>query len=134
MTDDLAKRAVAAGWRWMPGTADTMGWRVIRADAESITWTVVLHGRCLERTTSLSPASALFGVTLPDLTDEATRGCLLALVRETHGDPNIAVAPTELTQNHSGVVAWGAFPTVGSPLAFGDTETEALVSALEVAR
>jgi hypothetical protein len=60
----LAKRAVACkGWRWLPGMADCWGGRVREGDG-------------LDRATAF-----------PDLTDPATLGCLLALVREARGEP-----------------------------------------------
>jgi hypothetical protein len=56
---ELARRAVTCrGWRWMPGMADCYGRRLREGD-----W--------------LDPAAEF-----PDLTDPATLGCLLALVRE----------------------------------------------------
>ena len=51
------------GWRWMPGMADLWGGRVREGDG-------------IDRIQAL-----------PDLTDPATLGCLLALVRDAWGDP-----------------------------------------------
>jgi len=71
MTDEmisLARRAVACrGWRWMPGMILTSGLR-LRYEAHAF-----------------SPDE------IPDLTDPATLGCLLALVREAMGDQHICV-------------------------------------------
>lgn len=66
MTEEIiaiGRRAVACkGWRWMPGMADLWGGRMREGDGIDR-----LHA-------------------LPDLTDAATLGCLLALVREAWGD------------------------------------------------
>lgn len=62
----------------------------------------------------------------PDLSDPATLGCLLALVREAWGDPEIT------TNYHAIEVAWW----VGAPgvnQSNHGTEAEALVAALECA-
>jgi len=79
---------------------------------------------------------------LPDLTDSATLGCLLALVREAWGDPTIgavqagdyktAVAGLTIpSRSHWLVMRAGA---VGLDVhKHGDTEAEALVAALEAA-
>lgn len=78
---------------------------------------------------------------IPDLDDAATRGCLLAMVREAHGDHNICAYPVKL----NGCERWW---NVGLPWEMGKglpwesnglfiataaTETEALVAALEAA-
>jgi hypothetical protein len=71
----------------------------------------------------------LFSDHLPDLTDAATMGCLLALVREAWGEPWTAVIPMS---GHK----WGvAIPNVlrESPRFKGPTEAHALVAALEAA-
>ena len=103
---ELAKRAVACrGWRWMPGmlAADTG----LRLDEMTTDW----EG------------------TLPDLSDPATAGCLLALVREAWDDP--VAHCEELFRRISG--DWAVFDRTGSLVAKGATEAEALVAALEAA-
>jgi hypothetical protein len=68
----LARRAVACPrWRWMPGMLLIGGHRVDGDDVLS----------------EYRPAYAL-----PDLTDPATLGCLLALVREAWSEPILSVA------------------------------------------
>ena len=118
MTDDmiaLARRAVACkGWRWMPG---------------------MLHGtvvggelKVCYRIGDLS--LYLDADRVPDLTDPATLGCLLALVRAAWNDPTLTSA-----FNYEGWPSW----RVGHPedgrgvRGEGDTEAEALVAALESA-
>lgn len=66
---------------------------------------------------------------VPDLTDPATLGCLLALVREAWGDPYLIVR----WSGHD----WRVVRTDGSvscwTVARGATEAEALIAALEAA-
>jgi len=120
---DLGQRAVAcADWRWMPGMLDVEGWRILRGEDAGAGASLanadgeVMHDRSL----SLD--------VLPDLTDPATIGCLLALVREAWGDP--LVTPCADVGNGAGV--WRV--DVGSAR-FGHypTEAAALVAALEAA-
>lgn len=71
--------------------------------------------------------------TIPDLTDPATVGCLLSLVREAWDDPgaySMRYLPPEC--NFRWLVCSGPHykPTIQS---HGDTEAEALVVALEAA-
>jgi hypothetical protein len=75
----LAKRAVACkGWRWMPGTRTTEGMRVIHDPG---LWPdrpcAIREGTWVD-----TAVPRPLGDHLPDLTDPATLGCLLALVRE----------------------------------------------------
>lgn len=99
----LAKRAVACkGWKWLPGMADCYGRRLREGD-----W--------------LDPAAEF-----PDLTDPATLGCLLALVREVHG-PHCytqACGGCWTVQNEDTDDWWGKNCVY---------EAEALVAALEAA-
>jgi len=66
---------------------------------------------------------------LPDLTDPATLGCLLALVREAWGDQHLHVGRR--------IAGWGVWTSQSTPLpecvGKGDTEAEALVAALDAA-
>jgi len=84
--------------------------------------TTSLHGRWKP---GLSPHI------MPDLTDPATVGALLALVREAWGDPCICTA-VDNTGAGWWVDGWtAARPQVPSDL--HPTEAEALVAALEAA-
>ena len=62
---------------------------------------------------------------LPDLTDPATLGCLLALVREAWVDPWVRVEPMSRE--------WRTLHSKAAPFCAGPTEAAALVAALEAA-
>jgi hypothetical protein len=102
MTPDLialGRRAVAcAGWRWKAaGISERIG-GYLRVPFDA----------------------------LPDLSDPATRGCLLALVREAWGDPHLsAVAFAGDWRVHG--------DSDGMCSHDHDTEAEALIAALEAA-
>lgn len=107
--EDLARRAVACKhWKWMPGMLLIGGHRVDGDDVLS----------------EYRPAYAL-----PDLTDPATLGCLLALVREAWSEPLLSVAWAggrwHLVRRVWGVEALKWIDTA--------TEAEALVATLEAA-
>jgi hypothetical protein len=119
MTDNmiaLSRRAVACrGWRWMPGMC------VVRDDGHS--YVLV----CEVSAGKVNPDW------LPDLTDPATLGCLLALVREAWGDHATSFAnkyekPTWVWSVYDGRVSSDDY---GHEIAKGSTEAEALVAALE---
>ena len=104
---DLAKRAVASPhWRWMPGM------RRLTFDGGHL-----YPSRVADDGTY---PGGLFPV--PDLTDPATLGCLLGLVREAWGRPGIVC--TCLPSDAFGWLCGGEY---------GATEAEALVAALEAA-
>ena len=131
MTDEqkaLARRAVACrGWMWGPGMLDLFGRRVLCVwpDDLGIKWSHIPEN-CVVR-----DADAL-----PDLSDPATLGCLLALVREAWGcavitSPDYDYDDDEARQGPN-VVGWRAVETVRWMwVGGGTTEAEALVVALE---
>jgi hypothetical protein len=116
----LARRAVACPrWRWMRGMLrlrDALG----KAD----------HGKREGRAEARDEWSYAEWPCLPDLTDPATLGCLLALVREAWSEPILSVA-----------WAGGRWYVVQRILRSVDalrwidtaTEAEALIAALEAA-
>jgi hypothetical protein len=118
---ELAKRAVACkGWHWMPG--------MLALPSEGMISTPV-------RLTEESDWPHDVGLRLPDLTDPATVGCLLALVREAWGDHATSFAnkyekPTWVWSVYDGRVSSDDY---GHEFAKGSTEAEALVAALEAA-
>jgi hypothetical protein len=142
MTDEqiaLSRRAVACkGWRWMPGMRTVEGLRVVNVNAE-------------HRYVHVHPGSLLLpaeGHTLPDLTDPATLGCLVALVREAWRCPTVYVRQSTTRRVSDGVIAWEVcdlyldaeacralgVPREGSVGSWGHgSEAEALVAALESA-
>ena len=123
---DLSKRAVACKhWRWMPGMRLTAnGPSTLRVCSH--TTVVVEQTGAWYHLTTLDSADHL-----PDLTDPATLGCLLALVREATG------LPVFVCQLMSG--QWVVrYASNGLDDGFvkgkwGDTEAAALVTALEAA-
>ena len=126
----LERRAVACeGWRWMAGMAVTDPTGVSgRIEAVSCTgksaWVVNERGRAW----ICAPDMLAFN---PDLSDPATLGCLLALVRDAWDDPEIHVATLWSMKRRVGWRVW-----FGHDLTLffdGGTEAEALVAALEAA-
>ena len=113
----LARRAVACPrWRWMPGMA--------------FLWCGDLH-----RVADREPGTLRTdGSLLPDLTDPATLGCLLALVREAWGDPGFYAAQSSAKIKGTGIFGWDTFGYLHGKSHKGmlyRSEAEALVAALE---
>jgi len=125
MSEELARRAVACKhWRWMPGMLATDGARLYRAQDD---------GTALDIGDTIVERGWGFGLAnmFPDLTDPATLGALLALVREAWEDPCICTA-VDNTGAGWWVDGWtAARPQVPSDL--HPTEAAALVAALEAA-
>ena len=132
MTDamiELAKRAVACkGWRWMPGMLSDDG-RVVE---------IHVYGFLVGYTAGVILKSgdqgwprgwqASASLRLPDLTDPATLGCLLALVREAHAIPFLQVS-VKISREHG--YQFDCHPHHRGQ--WVDSEAEALVAALEAA-
>lgn len=131
MTDEqlaLARRAVACRkwWAWMPGMRDAELGRVIAVHEDEI----VFHDCRVDLLAKVQPDS-------PDLTDHATLGCLLALVREAWGDKGLHCAGMYsggdwLWHVHGGKPHGATFRRHVYAIGHG-TEAEALVAALEAA-
>jgi hypothetical protein len=121
MTDEmiaLARRAMSCrGWRWMPGMADQFGRRVMQVYPNELgfKWSHLLENNVVR------DADAL-----PDLTDAATLGCFLALVREAWGDPKACVRAGRGWE-------WVTDFCVERRPPCGKTEAEALIAALDAA-
>ena len=118
MTPEMVElgRAVVAckGWMWMPG---------MRALSKSRGKLTAI--RVCDDIREWVARSNEF----PDLTDHATLGCLLALVRKSYGDDEAWAQPWHDTDG-------GWTVTINEDdrcliIAEGDTEVEALVAALE---
>lgn len=120
----LARRAVACkGWRWMPGMLTTCDLRAVDGGDEY----VIGHRSGPTKDGGGWYDGEAAGL-LPDLTDPATLGCLLALVREARGEPTYL--PTCLDVHDE---AW----VVNPPIPWRQTRYESyasvLVAALEAA-
>jgi hypothetical protein len=127
----LAKRAVACkGWRWMPGAlvcvpGDRGHITAVFDGDEGVTVYVSFD----EETPSCRFEEEI-GLLLPDLTDPATLGCLLALVREAWGDLHMVARCDDRHGKVSWwICRWGDLPRSREC----STEAEALVAALEAA-
>ena len=133
---ELGRRAVACpGWRWVPGMLDMRGRRAVD-DREIPVWHD--EGKSCE---PYSPSGFYEsrGDAVPVLTDSATLGALLGLVREAWAaDGALAVyAEPEGRREIENGTAWEVYACYpGGRVEFvslGDSEAEALVRALEAA-
>lgn len=116
---DLGRRAVACKhWRWMPGML-VGGW--------------VIDGACPHQWANGNPWRQernniiILPDELPDLSDPATLGCLLHLVREAWGVERAVVWWNEHDQG------WVADVRPRNFVFVRDSEAHALVAALEAA-
>jgi hypothetical protein len=123
----LARRVVACeGWRWMPGMRTLNAMRVVHDPDLWPDRPCALREGCWIDTAPPRPLND----DLPDLTDPATMGCLLALVREAWGGDFEQV----WSEWYPPLSRWGIRAGSRSVLLVsGDTEAEALVAALEAA-
>ena len=117
------------GFRWMPGMRDQYGVRVawVKPDVSPEYIGGIRDGD--DRTRPVN--AALSHDSVPDLTDPATRGCLLELVRDAWAHDWVWVAPSPPDRLPWAVWSWrGGNPAV---VAAGHTQAEALILALEAA-
>ena len=113
----LARRAVACrGWRWMPGMLTSHGARYLGFDL----W--------VDRGQRVAVFADPDEGEVPDLTDPATLGCLLALVREAQHEPTYL--PTCLDADDEAWVIEA--PSQERQTRYG-SYASALVAALEAA-
>ena len=120
---ELGKRAVACPkWRWMPGMRTVDAMRVIHdPDRWPDRPCAIREGGWIDT----APPRPL-GDDLPDLSDPATLGCLLALVRTAWGDPTYL--PTCLDPVDE---AWVIEPPSREPQTRYGSYARVLVAALE---
>jgi hypothetical protein len=139
MNNDLAKRAVACkGWRWLPGMlAKHPNFRGFRVSHVGLTG---MRGAChyaawfgdVELDVVALPLPTSSDV-LPDLTDPATLGALLALVAQEHG---VSLDDVHLVRTTGRVWSVWVFRPDESSYRVSTHEpsrAEALVAALEAA-
>lgn len=116
--ETLARRAVACKhFRWMPGMLSDKGLRVTRCDDDGYVVGYYEH---------LSYIAECVKGSTPDLSDSATLGCLLALVRERF--PNATTNWGKV----NGERRWAVHGVRAGAYLY-PTEAEALVAALEAA-
>ncbi len=132
----LGRWWIAAGGGWRTGMLTDCNERVLRADAEYL-WV----GFDYESETGRWDVDAERvrsddrGARWPDLRDAATRGAALEVVRERWGDTQVHVWPTADEEDDRHLTWWVRAPLRFGSRAYGsgNSEAEALVSALEAA-
>ena len=130
---ELAKRAVACRhFRWMPGMLVTDGVSVayrIYHDGYVLRWIPNVPGWPAQDVMSLDAFREQPDMSLV-LEDAATKGCLLALVREAWGDPYVYAMRLNVRRQIWVVHVPSDRHNIHGE---GKTEAEALVAALEAA-
>jgi len=131
--EQLGRRAVACKhFRWMPGMRTDEGWRVIRGSKESRCWAYDENPENWE-----IADNRLEDYNLPDLSDPATIGCLLALVRWAWDSPSAYAMPWGISPQSGTPGGWSMMvapdDTLPTAKLSAPTEAAALVAALEAA-
>ena len=127
--NELGARVVACkGWRWMPGMLLSSPVGASRVVVVEPDWLAL--DDLMGSGQGVHPSRAL-----PDISDPATLGCLLALVREAWGDPGITARCIWDDGRQWAVFHPGhpAPPLIDALAESQPTEAEALVAALEAA-
>lgn len=120
---ELGQRALACkGWRFAPGM------QLVADHSEPWRMTCEGHVACYTAPGMVLNTSP-FGGWLPDFSDAATRGCLLALVRKAYDSDQIACHTDNYTTGW--LVDYYGGNNTSPPIARGKTEIEALIAALE---
>ena len=135
--EQLAKRAVACkGWRWMRGMLclvdeDGYGARIVYVGhtggasqtADSYEGGGIITTGCIREGS------------LPDLTDPATMGCIMSLVREAWGEPGLSCIGWRTDEGASSFMMMGGDNYKMKSVIMGQTEhstrAEAVIVALE---
>ena len=130
MNEELGQRAIACkGWRWLPGMRATIPDAPGNARIVSIDEVAIKGGFSDVRWDHDSWTYGHPRPWLPDLSDPATLGCLLALVRSAWGE-DCWLSPGEPDE----WFAWSISSNIERrAIGWGDGRAEALVAALEAA-
>ena len=141
---DLSRRAVAAGWKWQAGTVSTTGLRVTDTykDGLPCAWTFTDDEHFAKPFNNYGIdefRAGFWNLMLPDFRDAATRGVLLQQVRERRNAPHGYVTCGRsrcASQDYAPGVwdwCWAFWDDQETFVASGDSETAALVCAMEAA-
>lgn len=128
--EELGRRAVACPrWRWMPGMLTLKGlndtaWRVLEKPKRK------MHGLIITDSDAIVVCNRGEQPGLPDLSDPATLGCLLHLVREATGEQSSSPSWYPGGKHDYPHWAWYSDSCYGK-LCEGATEAECLVKVLE---
>ncbi len=108
---ELAKRAVACKhWRWMPGMLNIARCRLIKVEPNDFaTWAFLVDNESPECNLTSGLFRLKTSLVIPDLTDPATLGCLLHLVREAWKGWHVEInfRDVAVTQNEKWFIRFG---------------------------
>ena len=128
LTSAAERLITLPGFKWMPGMLvanDGHRPRYIRTYDDG-----VMHFACEVFADSMDMMRDGSKTLLPDLTDPATLGCVLAMVRQAHADPGIGVVQSQSLFDGD-LTPW--LLATGSHVFDAATEAECLVNALAAA-
>ena len=118
----LAKRAVAAGWRWAPGHVDSDGWRVVAVMGQAVL-AIDAHSR-------VPHIAILSNGAIPDFSDKVTRSSAILQVRDKHWAKACASDTTMGPVDER----WSCYYQTGNLYTSGSTELGSIIAALETER